>query len=421
MVGGAFVGTVHDRLTVHEGLLHQLGSQLDTLKTVTNDLCLHNHSLAESQTALLQGVIRVIESLQNSHKLAVGQTDLLVRLETAARELQANMDHTEEFINSGVASLQSSLQRIEHSFGSGTKALGELQSYISEFADHAATTLKDELVQQVCVETTDYSLTNPEIGLISFLYSYLPTRRILDIGAHVGQFSEALISTGYEVYAFEPSPAMYEELVRRLGTRNGFHPFQFALGSTEGQMALHSAIDMTSSKVYGDASVFSSLRLHGMPDGLQFTDTTTVQVRMLNTLHLEGLIPKDIGLVKIDTEGFDLEVIRGMREFRYPVVSAEYWDADIPFSKDGLLYTLESLVSEMRSRSYLWHLVLYRIWGRNQIGYYCNHDRPVPNSWGNIFFFTDYAVFAQAQLWCSAVLPRIYFKPALAAAVETGA
>jgi len=102
-----------------------------------------------------------------------------------------------------------------------------------------------------------------------------------------------------------------------------------------------------------------------------------------------------------------------MEEFRYPVVSAEYWDAEIPFGKDGLLYTLGSLVSEMRNRNYLWHLVLYRIWGRNQLGYYCNHDRPVPNSWGNIFFFRDYAVFAQAQMWCSAVLPRIYFKPSV--------
>jgi len=180
---------------------------------------------------------------------------------------------------------------------------------------------------------------------------------------------------------------------------------------------LHSAADLTDSHVYGDTTVFSTLAPHGMPDDLQFTGSTTVRVRTLKNLHEEGLIPKEVGLVKIDTEGFDLEVIRGMEEYRYPVVAAEYWDSEIPFGRSGLLYTLNSLVAQMRRRGYLWHVVLFRIWGRNQIGYYCNHNRSVPNSWGNIFFFRDHRVFEQAQTWCSAVLPRIYFKPSVASAV----
>ncbi len=77
-----------------------------------------------------------------------------------------------------------------------------------------------------------------------------------------------------------------------------------------------------------------------------------------------------------------------------------------------MLYTLESLVGEMRQRGYLWQIVLYRIWGRNQTAYYSNHPKSVPNSWGNVVFFMDYGVFTQAQSWCSAALPRTYFKPA---------
>ena len=53
----------------------------------------------------------------------------------------------------------------------------------------------------------------------------------------------------------------------------------------------------------------------------------------------------------------------------------------------------------------------YRIWGRDQTAYYCNHPRPVPSSWGNVVFFRDYETFRQAQAWCSAVLPRTHFKP----------
>jgi hypothetical protein len=147
-----------------------------------------------------------------------------------------------------------------------------------------------------------------------------------------------------------------------------------------------------------------------MPEGLQFTERTSVRVRTLEGVHRAGLVPEDVGLVKIDTEGFDLEVIRGMGEYRYPVIVTEYWDSEIPFGQSGLLYTLGSLVAEMRSRGYFWHIVLCRIWGRDQNGYYCNHERSLPKSWGNIFFFREYDLFAPAQRWCSAVLPGIYFK-----------
>ena len=112
------------------------------------------------------------------------------------------------------------------------------------------------------------------------------------------------------------------------------------------------------------------------------------------------------------SEGYDLEVIRGMDAMRYPVVATEYWDTEIPFGQSGLLYTLGDITGEMKQRGYGWFLVLYRVWGRNQTAFYANHARSVPNSWGNIFFFRDYDLFARAQEWCAAVLPRTYFKPA---------
>src|SRR5262249_40396623 len=115
-------------------------------------------------------------------------------------------------------------------------------------------------------------------------------------------------------------------------------------------------------------------------------------------------------VVKIDTEGFDLEVIRGMGDHRYSVVMTEFWDAHIPFANEGLRYTVESMAREMRQRGYLWYIVIYRVWGHNETAFFCNHDRAVPESWGNIVFFQDREVFVQAQNWCGAVLPRTYFK-----------
>jgi hypothetical protein len=89
----------------------------------------------------------------------------------------------------------------------------------------------------------------------------------------------------------------------------------------------------------------------------------------------------------------------------------------------------------MRRREYHWHIVLYRARegngddgaghgsdhegdrNGNHLGngagmtYYANHSQALPNSRGSVFFFRDYAVFAEAQAWCAATLPRTYFKP----------
>ncbi len=312
------------------------------------------------------------------------------------------------FIDTQTALLQAAIHT--------TETLNALTSYVHERLDrqagiHPPETL-NALTSETVVETGDYQLCNPEIGLMEFLYSYLPFRKAVDIGANVGEVSETLLHTGYEVFAFEPYPPAYARLVERLGNKKGFHAFPFALGAEDGEAPLHLAEDRSSEKKYGDPSVFNSLRAHPMPDDLVFKETTAVPVRSLKTLHASGAVPADAGLVKIDTEGFDLEVIRGMGEHRYPVVLAEFWDEELPFARSAV-YTLEDLVHQMKGRGYLWHLVLYRIWGRTQIAYYANYSRSITNSWGNAVFFNDYSLFAQAQMWCSAALPRTCFNASL--------
>ena len=115
------------------------------------------------------------------------------------------------------------------------------------------------------------------------------------------------------------------------------------------------------------------------------------------------------GLVKIDTEGFDLEVIRGMGDYRYPVVITEFWDEKFPFGQSGAYNHIQDLVPAMKKRGYLWHIVLYRVWGSHKVSFYANLPRSVENAWGNIFFFQDYTVFSQALRWCSGLIVPTYF------------
>jgi FkbM family methyltransferase len=389
MCGHAFVGTVHDRLNDVDRQLSQIASQLGDLKAAAD-------SLAEADGALLQSGIRTIEGLKD------------VQAEFRRQDAEARQRLDE--MGARWRELRGAVQSLSEQNGHLSDATAQLQNNFSQFQNHLRWVLDNEVPRQVCVETGEYGFTNPETGLFSFLYSYLPERGALDIGANHGVVSEQLLKAGYEVYAFEPLPETYDNLVRRLGKRERFRAFPFALGSRETEMPLHVATDLSAGNVYGDASVYSSLAQHSMPADLPFTSSRPVMVKTLAGLHDAGTLPSDIGLVKIDTEGYDLEVVRGMGERRYPVVATEFWDSEIPFGGSNQLYTVDSLVGEMRRRGYLWHIVLYRIWGQNQSGFYCNHDKSVPKTWGNVVFFRDYPIFVHAQSWCSAVLPRTYFK-----------
>lgn len=258
----------------------------------------------------------------------------------------------------------------------------------------------------VRLETDEYALRNPEIGLICHLYAYLPSRNALDIGANTGEVSKYLLETGYTVYAFEPLPSVFEILRDRFQNTPHFHPYNLALGSKAGVMDLHLATDLSSEKKYEEPSVYSSLLPHAMPADLPFASKIQVSVDTLENLQKCQKIPADIGLVKIDTEGFDIEVIRGMADYRYPVVSAEFWDSRHFFGKGG---ELETLVREMKQRDYHWYIVLYRAANSCNAAFYCNHAHSLEKSWGNVFFFQDHNLFSQGLKWCSVMLPTTYF------------
>jgi FkbM family methyltransferase len=440
MSGHAFGITIHERLNVFQETLNELQQQ--------------NIQLAQNHTALLQSSLFLVQRDVDQKKLLREHEDRISNLvqssfvEHVNERVAASVEHSQQTVLECLAALRNDLEhiglkqgdeevlsqnalveRINASFTpviEYSKALAESLSSLQIEMDRRASLqaaelaalrsetrqfLNEHATRQICIETTDYATSNPEIGLLSYLYSYLPSRNVIDVGAHTGIVSEYLLRAGYEVYAFEPFPESYDRLVKHLGGNSRFHPHNVALGRINTQLPLHLAADLSGTKKYDDASVFHSLSPHSMPEDLPFRDAVLVPVKTLADLHDGNVVPEDVSVVKIDTEGYDLEVIRGMGNRTYPVVGVEYWDTRIPFGKSGLLYTCESMVEEMRRRGYHWYIVIFRVWGQNQTGYYCNHDRPVPESWGNIYFFREREVFSHAREWCSAALPHTYFKP----------
>jgi FkbM family methyltransferase len=142
-----------------------------------------------------------------------------------------------------------------------------------------------------------------ELTFLKELLRLLQIECVLDVGANRGQFAGELRKIGYEgqIISFEPVSTEFRALSERFAQDPRWKGLQLALGSQDGSGKL----------VIPELTVMSSL-LQPL-GGEKNVREETVQIR-----RLDGLLPSllaDAGtrrlFLKMDTQGFDLEVFRG--------------------------------------------------------------------------------------------------------------
>ena len=113
-----------------------------------------------------------------------------------------------------------------------------------------------------------------------------------DVGSHVGYYTCRMAKLYRHVYAFEPNPETRENLQRNISLNNldNVTVYPYALGDKEEVKKLHMA------------SASSTLL-----DGYPSWGTVDVEVKRMDTLI------DTVDVVKIDVEGYELNVLRGMK------------------------------------------------------------------------------------------------------------
>ena len=136
------------------------------------------------------------------------------------------------------------------------------------------------------------------------------SRRIVDIGAHTGIYSlfACALNSSCEVFAFEPFPPTYARLVENIrlnGFESRIRSFQAAVSDADGTGRLHIAPDVT------------MCALSDLSGGLEVPVVTLDQI-----IPIDG----ETGLVKMDVEGHENRVFRGMERVvqnSHPVIIFE--------------------------------------------------------------------------------------------------
>ena len=131
---------------------------------------------------------------------------------------------------------------------------------------------------------------------------------VIDVGAHEGEYAERLRAGGFEgqIVSFEPVPRAFAELERKAAADDGWSAHNFALGRENGKTAMN-VVPGTLSSIR-PATKFGA----GRYPRLQEPEEVEVDVRRLDGVlaDLEGRRP----FLKLDTQGYDLDVFAGAGE-----------------------------------------------------------------------------------------------------------
>ena len=125
---------------------------------------------------------------------------------------------------------------------------------------------------------------------------------VFDVGANDGHSAVEFVKefSSANIYCFEPVKSTFEELTRNMSSLKAVKPFHLALGASEGTAVIKFAEN--------NNSRCNSVSLGASSDG-EATQVSTIDVfcENNNIAHIDFL--------KIDTEGFDLEVLKGSEKY----------------------------------------------------------------------------------------------------------
>jgi FkbM family methyltransferase len=155
----------------------------------------------------------------------------------------------------------------------------------------------------------DTSQHGEYLALRRMLHREVPTF-LVEVGANDGfrhSNSFPFIQTGWAAVLVEPNPRVFRALESRYRENPQVQTINCACGETEQVMSLHLGRD-------GEIGEFASLTANSGPTNSSEAKPLAfeVKVRRLTDVLESCRSPTKIGILSVDTEGFDYQVLRGL-------------------------------------------------------------------------------------------------------------
>ena len=143
---------------------------------------------------------------------------------------------------------------------------------------------------------------------------------VFDVGANTGQFGKMLRQLGYEgtIHSFEPVSSTFEQLTATAASDRDWHCHKMALGQENGEIFINIPEQSTDFASVLNPSQIGLEKFNIMrPDRIE-----SVTVRRLDEFVIENGISGESWFLKMDTQGFDLQVFAGASGIRDKITYA---------------------------------------------------------------------------------------------------
>tara|TARA_X000001036_G_scaffold63059_1_gene53573 strand:- start:756 stop:1472 length:717 start_codon:yes stop_codon:yes gene_type:complete len=149
---------------------------------------------------------------------------------------------------------------------------------------------------------------------------------VLDIGAHYGETIKLFLNKLkiQKIYSFEPSPYNFQVLKKNISKYqpNKVEIFNFGLGEKISKKYINQTVESSSStinKINKDSKYLKrKLKILNIKDKDTFYHKLPIEVSTLDTF-IEKKNIQNIDLLKIDTEGYEFNVLKGLSNYSHKI------------------------------------------------------------------------------------------------------
>ena len=131
---------------------------------------------------------------------------------------------------------------------------------------------------------------------------------VLDVGANIGQYARQLREVGYagRIVSFEPLSKSFRRLSRRAMTDRAWECRQLALGDTDGSAEMHISRNPVASSLLPICA-----RSIAANADTAYVGREKASVARLDSLWSELATTNDRVFLKLDVQGYEMQVLRG--------------------------------------------------------------------------------------------------------------
>lgn len=192
------------------------------------------------------------------------------------------------------------------------------------------------LINKLGWQIRRYDSNTSEIVRIYRLLTYHKIDLVFDVGANIGQYALLLRKAGYqgEIVSFEPLSIAYSQLKTSSSTDKLWKVApRIAIGNEDSEITINISANTASS------SVLNMLDSHlNVAPNSAYVSSETVKVNRLDTIAPEYIENSSSIFLKIDTQGFEKQVIEGAEQILSQVKGIQVELSLIPLYQDQILF-----------------------------------------------------------------------------------